>query len=258
MKQKKGGEKSKSQLLILDRGFDPVSPLLHELTFQAMAYDLLKIQNDVYQFESATGDGQMAKKEAILDESDDLWVEFRHQHIAVVSTNVTKQVKDFANSKRAASTDKMTMKDVSQMLKKMPQYQKELSAYALHMNLAEECVKASNQKIKQLCEVEQNLAMGTDPQGEKIKDHMKNIVPLLLDNDIKIEDKLRLIMLFLLHKNGITEENLQKLLHHAMIPEDKKQMILNLQIMGLQILQDPNKVNIFIFSFDIDIDLYLS
>lgn len=133
------------------------------------------------------------------------------------------------------------MRDLSQMLKKMPQYQKELSAYALHLNLAEECVKAFNNKIKQLCEVEQNLAMGTDSQGEKIKDHMKNIVPLLLDSDIRIEDKLRLIMLFLLHKNGITEENLQKLLHHAMIPEDKKQMILNQQIMGLQILQDPNK-----------------
>jgi syntaxin-binding protein 1 len=171
-----------------------------------------------------------------------LWVEFRHQHIAIVSQNVTKQLKDFASSKRVGNSDKPTMKDLSSMLKKMPQYQKELSAYALHLNLAEDCVKAFNAKIKQLCEVEQNLAMGQDAQGEKIKDHMKNIVPLLLDNEIKIEDKLRLIMLFLLHKNGITEENLQKLLHHAMIPEDKKQMILNLQNIGMVILQDPNKV----------------
>ena len=88
------------------------------------------------------------------------------------------------------------------MLKKMPQYQKELSAYALHLNLAEDCVKQFNNKTKQLCEVEQNLAMGADSNGEKIKDHMKSIVPLLLDGEIDITDKLRLIMLFLLHTNG--------------------------------------------------------
>lgn len=84
--------------------------------------------------------------------------------------------------------------------------------------------------------------MGTDAEGEKIRDHMRNIVPILLDQKITNPyDKMRIIALYVMTKNGISDENLTKLVTHAQIQE--KNVIQNLTHLGVNVTVDVSIIN---------------
>lgn len=47
-----------------------------------------------------------------------------------------------------------------------------------------------------------DLATQIDVEGERVKDPMKIMVPLLIDPAVRTEDRIRLILLYILSKNG--------------------------------------------------------
>ncbi|KAK2494701.1 hypothetical protein MC885_004604 [Smutsia gigantea] len=196
-------EKTHSHLLIMDWEADLVTQLLHERLFQPMAYDLLDIEQDTYRYETA-GLSEAPEKAMLLDEDDDLWLELWHMYIADVS-----------------NLSQANIEDMSHILEKMPQNQKELNKSlsphpaVLH---APECTEYYMKPLRALwrnCSVEQDLAMGSYAEGEKIKDAMKLIMPVPLDAAVPANDKIRVLLLYILLWNGVSKENLLKLIPHA-------------------------------------------
>lgn len=86
------------------------------------------------------------------------------------------------------------------------------------------------------------MATGLDSDGERIKEPMNQINPILLNQDLETEtgysdyDKLRVIILYILFKQGVPQTSLQKLLQHANISSDLHNIVTNLSLLGQNVI----------------------
>lgn len=147
---------------------------------------------------------------------------------------MTDNLKKFVSpaSLIAISEGKYSLRALSNAIKEMPQHQKELGDYSTHLSVAENCLKCFSNNMEELCKLEQDLA--ANQNGEKIKEKtMKSIMVILSDQNISNSNKIRIIILYILSKNGVPEENLNKLVKLAQLSESDKQAIINLNILGI-------------------------
>lgn len=75
---------------------DPVAPLMHEFTYQAMAVDLLPIEGGTryrYSFENSRGIRE--DRTAVLSETDQIWTATRHMHLLAANEKLKADFNKF-------------------------------------------------------------------------------------------------------------------------------------------------------------------
>lgn len=178
-------------LVVLDRSFDPLAPLLHEFTYQAMVMDVLeaslnrtKAGGVRTQHEFVDNSGAHRAKDVIIDDvaEDAVFTRIRFLHMAEAIPELTEAFKTFLDSNHAAklqmrsasgASDERSivdLKDLGAAIRALPQYREQLTKYSLHTHLASQCMRAFRERdLEALAGVEQDLACGRDAEGRKVR-----------------------------------------------------------------------------------------
>jgi len=235
---------NRSTMIILDRSVDPMAPLLHEFTYQAMIHDLLHPDSDKFTYESTRNDGSTAQKQVLLSELDPLWDTLRHMHIAEtmnwIIDNFNSFVKENKATKLTSGKKVSSLKEMSDAMKAMPQYKEMLDKYSLHINMSNQCMEVFNKaNLSEIAGLEQDMATGLDSEGKGVKNIISGMPRLLTqpEAELSMEYKLRLLMLYIISQEGIKDSDRKRLMELAKVPPQDQSAIANLRYLGVTLMK---------------------
>jgi syntaxin-binding protein 1 len=232
-------QRPQATLLITDRAMDLTAPFVHEFTYQAMAHDLLPIQDgDKLTYHTVINQGtpEAEEKDMELSEKDKIWVENRHRHMKDTIDKLMGDFRKFIEQNphfTNENADTTNLGAIRDMLAGLPQFQEMKEAYSLHLTMAQECMNIfQHQKLPDIASSEQTLATGLDEDYRKPKEVLESVVRLLDDEVVTPADRLRLIVLYVLYRDGVVLEDVKRLLAHASLPQPDADVLTSLESLG--------------------------
>ncbi|KAJ2904240.1 syntaxin binding protein 1, partial [Coemansia aciculifera] len=223
--------KSPTELIIVDRSADPYAPVLHEFTYEAMVHDLLEIEDGKkFSYTAQLANGTEETKTVVLDDTDPVWKEFRFQHISDAQQGILKKFQDLVGSNRAIvgmqAGERVDLSRMRDVVNNMPQFKDQMSLIASHITIMQRCMDQFEKlHLSDLGMLEQNLAVGLTPDGDKYKSGDIDIAYVLNNPSIASEDKLRLLLIFFISNPTLTEPERQKLAQLAKLSREARETI---------------------------------
>lgn len=171
-----------------------------------------------------------------LSEKDKIWVENRHRHMKDTIDKLMGDFRKFIEQNphfTDENADTTNLSAIRDMLAGLPQFQEMKEAYSLHLTMAQECMNIFQyQKLPDIASSEQTLATGLDEDYRKPKNVLDSVVRLLDDEAVTPPDRLRLIVLYALYREGVVLEDVKRLLAHASLPQPDTDVLSSLQTIG--------------------------
>jgi len=91
------------KLLILDRSYDPITPLAHDFYYQSLIGDLIDMGYDEpFEFTVTSSSGEKTLNKHYLDENDSVWTNFRYKHMADTLDGINLEFKEMTKHSKAA------------------------------------------------------------------------------------------------------------------------------------------------------------
>ncbi|KAF7683307.1 Vacuolar protein sorting-associated protein 45 [Astathelohania contejeani] len=178
-----------SELIMIDRRFDMLTPLVYEWRYQAMAYEYLNYTNGIIKIQD--------KPFSVID--DEFFRAHRFKDINSVTESLTKTIKQL---------EKMQSQITSHDKKEIPNESIE-AHIRIHKAIINECIKN-----KELSEIEMSIISGNNH-------HQLGFI--LKDTSIEYQKRLKLLLIYLI-RNSLIEIPLEikKELHPKCVTEYRK------------------------------------
>ncbi|CAA21822.1 SNARE binding protein Sec1 [Schizosaccharomyces pombe] len=231
---------SKSTCLIVDRSLDTAAPFLHEFTYQAMIHDLLPIKNEQYPYEILGPQGT-EKRTGKLDDDDLVYTTIRHMHMRDAIEKLMKDFNQFCidntlflDKERATS-----LNDMRSMLAGLSDFQELRDQYSLHLTMAQECMNIfEKQQLNLIGAIEQDLSTGSNVEGKVPRSVLSELLPLLDEGNAEESTKIRLLLLYIIYRDGIILQDLFRLFRHSNLSTSREQIFQNLEQLGTRVIKN--------------------
>ncbi|ODV64504.1 Sec1p, partial [Ascoidea rubescens DSM 1968] len=242
-------QRQRSIFLICDRTLDVITNLISSFTYQSMIYDTFTVTNDSNYFDNNEVNSNLISNQNIdvdiynqivkylvvnvnhtrefkyakLNEEDPILNEVRHEHVlkaGEIINNKNQEMKAHSGSNDADGGDRhgnggynSSIDQVRNQLVHMDEFDNQRRLIYLHNELFDKVLKTMNNlKLNKIADFENTLAAnGYDIDNEKFDDLSDNFILELSQSDYSKFDKIKLILIYSIYRNGIILKDFEKL-----------------------------------------------